>query len=166
MLDRRKFIAACSTLGLTSTLLPGVLWAMAEEKGKIAREMIDYAAAIADVPIADNYKEAMLEPLNGYTQSYDAIYALKIPTSVAPAVIFDPVPPGMKLSAAKLPMKISAAPAGTRGVPKNLEDVAFYSVRQLAELGRTRKVSSTALTEMYLQRLKRYDPTLQFMITR
>jgi Asp-tRNA(Asn)/Glu-tRNA(Gln) amidotransferase A subunit family amidase len=164
MLDRRKFIAACSTLGLTSTLLPGVLWAMAEEKGRITRDMIDHAAAIADVPIADNYKEAMLETLNGYTQSYDAIYALKIPNSVAPAVIFDPVPPGMKLSAEKQPMKISPASAG-KGVPKNPEDVAFYSVRQLAELVRTRKVSSTALTEMYLQRLKRYDPTLKFVIT-
>src|SRR6267378_2771920 len=85
MMDRRKFIAACSSLVLTSTLLPGVLWAMAEEKGKITRDMIDHAAAIADVPIADNYKDAMLDTLNGYTQSYDAIYALKIPNSVAPA---------------------------------------------------------------------------------
>src|SRR5258708_39973809 len=131
MLDRRKFIAACSTLGLTSTLLPGVLWPRAEEKGKIPRAMIDHAAAIADVPIADSYKEAMLETLNGYTQSYDAIYALKIPNSVAPAVIFDPVPPGKKLNTEKRPLKISAAPAGT-GVPTNLEDVAFYSGRPRA----------------------------------
>ena len=49
--------------------------------------------------------------------------------------------------------------------PKNLEDVAFYSVRQLAELVRTKKVSSTALTEMYIARLKRYDPVLKFVIT-
>jgi len=33
MLDRRAFLAACSRLGLTTTLLPGVLWAMADEKG-------------------------------------------------------------------------------------------------------------------------------------
>ncbi|MBZ5525733.1 MAG: amidase [Acidobacteriia bacterium] len=163
MMDRRSFLAACSSFGLTSTLLPGVLWAMAEEKGKVTREMIDNAAKIADVPIADEYKNMMLETLNGYTQSYDAIYALKIPNSVAPAVIFDPVPLGMKLSTVKRPMKISVAAAGA--VPKNLEDVAFYSLRQLAELVRTRKVSSTALTDMYLARLKRYDPTLKFVIT-
>ena len=163
MLDRRSFLAACSSFGLTTTLLPGVLWAMAEEKGKVTRDMIDNAAKIADVPIADNYKDMMLETLNGYTQSYDAIYALKIPNSVAPAVIFDPVPSGMKLSTEKRPLKISAATAGA--VPENLEDVAFYSLRQLAELVRTRKVSSTALTEMYLERLKRYDPTLKFVIT-
>src|SRR4029077_185404 len=51
------------------------------------------------------------------------------------------------------------------GAPKNIEDVAFYSVRQLAELVRSRKVSSVALTDMYLARLKKYDPMLKFVIT-
>src|SRR5205823_5688539 len=41
----------------------------------------------------------------------------------------------------------------------------FYSVRQLAELVRSRKVSSTDLIQMYLERLKRYDPILKFVIT-
>jgi Asp-tRNA(Asn)/Glu-tRNA(Gln) amidotransferase A subunit family amidase len=63
-------------------------------------------------------------------------------------------------------MKISAAPnVNASGAPKNIEDVAFYSVRQLAELVRTKKISSTALTDMYLARLKKYDPTLKFVIT-
>src|SRR5213075_249807 len=64
------------------------------------------------------------------------------------------------------PLRISAAPAlNVSGTPKNIEDVAFYSVRQLAELVRTKKVSSVALTDMYLARLKRYDPLLKFVIT-
>jgi Asp-tRNA(Asn)/Glu-tRNA(Gln) amidotransferase A subunit family amidase len=166
MLDRRAFLTVCSRFGLTTTLLPGVLWGMADEKGKVTREMIDNAAFIADVPIADEYKDMMLESLNDYPKSFDAIYGLHIKNEVPPAVIFDPVIPGMKLETTRRPLKISPAPAATSaGVPKNLEDVAFYSVRQLAELVRTRKVSSTALTEMYLERLKRYTPTLKFVIT-
>jgi Asp-tRNA(Asn)/Glu-tRNA(Gln) amidotransferase A subunit family amidase len=165
MLDRRAFLAFCSRLGLTSTLLPGVLWGMADEKNKITREMIDSAAAIADVPIADEYKEMLLEGLNGYTAGFDAIYALHIKNDVAPAVLFDPVLPGMKFETERHPLKISAAPNVAGAAPKNLEDVAFYSVRQLAELVRTRKVSSSALTEMYIARLKRYDPALKFVIT-
>jgi Asp-tRNA(Asn)/Glu-tRNA(Gln) amidotransferase A subunit family amidase len=166
MLDRRAFLAVCSRFGLTSTLLPGVLWAMADEKGKVTREMIDSASFIADVPIADEYKDMMLESLTEYTKSYDAIYALKIPNQVPPALIFDPVLPGMKLETERRSMKISSA-AGVKngGAPKNLEDVAFASVRELAELVRSKKVSSSALTEMYLERLKRYDPTLKFVIT-
>ena len=38
-------------------------------------------------------------------------------------------------------------------------------MRELAELVKTQKVSSVALTKMYLARLKRYDPKLHFVIT-
>jgi len=138
---------------------------MADEKGKVTREMIDKAAAIADVHIADEYKDMMLEDLGSYAESFDAIYALHLKNEVAPAVIFDPVLPGMKFETERRPMKISAAPNVPGSVPANLEDVAFYSVRQLAELVRTKKVSSSALTEMYIARLKRYDPLLKFVIT-
>ena len=166
MLDRRAFLAVCSRFGISATLLPGVLWAMADEKGKITRDMIEKAAAIADVPIPDEDKEMMLESLNEVTKGYDAIYALHIRNEVAPAIIFDPVLPGMKYETERRPIKLSQAPAvQATGVPKNLEDVAFYSVRQLGELVRTKKVSSSALTDMYLSRLKRYDPTLKFVIT-
>src|SRR5262249_1338281 len=134
--------------------------------GKVTREMIDSASFIADVPIADEYKDMMLESLTDYTKSYDAIYALKIPNQVAPALIFDPVVPGMKLEPDRRALKVSASVSTkTGGARKNLEDVAFASVRELAELVRTRKVSSAALTEMYLERLKRYDATLKFVIT-
>jgi Asp-tRNA(Asn)/Glu-tRNA(Gln) amidotransferase A subunit family amidase len=138
---------------------------MADEKNKVTREMIDAAAAIADVRIADEYKDMLLDGLNGYSESFEAIYALHLKNDVAPALIFDPVLPGMKFETERRPMKISAAPNGAGAAPKNIEDMAFYSVRQLAELVRTRKVSSAALTEMYIARLKRYDPILKFVIT-
>lgn len=165
MLNRRAFLAVCSQFGLTATLLPGVLWAMADPKGKITREMIDHAALIADVPIPDEYKEMMLESLNDFSKDYDMIYELKIGNQVAPAIVFDPVPPGMKLETQRQSAKDHGAPHVNSSAPRNLEDVAFYSVRQLGELVRTKKVSSTALTDMYLERLKRYDPLLKFVIT-
>ena len=166
MLDRRAFLAVCSRLGISATLLPGVLWAMADDGGKITGEMIDKAAALADVKIPDEDKDMMLESLNNMTKGYDAIYALHMKNDVAPAIIFDPVLPGMKFETERRPLRLSAAPAvHAGGLPKNLEDVAFYSVRQLSELVKSKKVSSTALTEMYLARLKRYDPVLHFVIT-
>jgi Asp-tRNA(Asn)/Glu-tRNA(Gln) amidotransferase A subunit family amidase len=168
MLDRRRFLSACSGLGLGGSLFPGVLWAQVQSQGaaKITKEMIDHAAAIADVPIPEETKEMMLDNLNQRVKSYDAIYALQIPNSVAPCLIFDPVVPGMKFETERRPSRISKASAITAAsAPKNLEQVAFASVRELAELVRTKKVSSVALTEMYLERLKRYDPTLKFVVT-
>src|SRR5215472_1719984 len=133
MLNRRAFLAVCSQFGLSATLLPGVLWAMADQKNKITREMIDNAALIADVPIADEYKEMMLESLNNFYEDYNLIYALKISNQVPPAIVFDPVPTGIKLQTERRPGKISAPNVNT-AAPKNLEEAAFYSVRQLAEL--------------------------------
>jgi len=166
MLDRRTFLAACSTAGLASPLFPGVLWSMAADKPKITAELIDAAARVADVPIAEDQKQMLLDGLNEQIAHYASIEKLAIPNSVAPALLFDPVLPGRKLPAERLPMRISAVPAvHASGTPKNLEELAFATARELAEWVRTRRVSSTALTEMYLERLRRYDPKLHFVIT-
>ena len=165
MLQRRNFMKTCSAMGLAGTLFPGVLWAQAEAAGakKITKEMIDNAAAIADVPISDEFKEMMLGDLNEQAKGYDEIYKLHIPNSVAPALLFDPVLPGMTFETVRKPLRMSQALS--IAVPNNIEDLAFASVRELAELVRTKKVSSLALTEMYLQRLKKYDPILKFVVT-
>ena len=168
MLDRRNFMKTCSGMGLAGTLFPGVLWAQAQAQApkKITKEMIENAAAIADVPISEEYKVMMLESLNDQAKGYEEIYKLHIPNSVDPALIFDPVLPGMTFETERKPMRISTA---ANLVPstalKNLEDLAFASARELAELVRARRVSSLALTEMYVGRLKRYDPALRFVVT-
>ena len=165
MMDRRRFVEACTGLGLSSTLFPGVLWAQAQGKDvtKITKEMIDAAAAIADVAISDEYKQMMLDNLNEQARGFEAIYALHIPNSVEPALLFDPVVSGAKYETERKPARVSAAPNVV--APKNVEELAFACVRELAELVRTKKVSSGALTEMYLGRLKRYDPKLKFTVT-
>jgi Asp-tRNA(Asn)/Glu-tRNA(Gln) amidotransferase A subunit family amidase len=155
-------------MGLAGTLFPGVLWAQAQAQGtkKITKEMIENAAAIADVPISEEYKEMMLEGLNDHSKGYEEIYKLRIPNSVDPALIFDPVLPGMKFQTERKPMRISqAANSALVSTSTNLEDLAFASARELGELVRTKKVSSLALTEMYLGRLKKYDPVLKFVVT-
>jgi Asp-tRNA(Asn)/Glu-tRNA(Gln) amidotransferase A subunit family amidase len=108
-------------------------------------------------------KKMMLDRLTGQRESYDAIRKLKLPNSVAPAFVFDPLPPGVKADAAK------AEPRWSKGasisVSSNIEDLAFATVRELAELVHKRKVTSLALTQMYLARLKRYDSKLHFVIS-
>jgi Asp-tRNA(Asn)/Glu-tRNA(Gln) amidotransferase A subunit family amidase len=168
MLDRRSFMKTCSGMGFAGTLLPGVLWAQAVTQGatKITMEMIDSAAAIAGVAISDEYREMMLDNLNDQAKGYQDIYELHIPNSVDPAFIFDPVLPGMKFETERKQMRISEAPhVAISTVPRNLDDLAFASVRDWAELLRTRKITSLAVTQMYLARLKKYDRTLKFVVT-
>src|SRR5579884_3738291 len=98
------------------------------------------------------------------SKSYAAIRKLHLPDSVPPAYVFDPLPPGAKVDTEKHPPRYSKAPA-VATVPSNLEDVAFASVIELGDLVRRKKVSSVNLTEMYIARLRRYDPLLHFVIT-
>jgi Asp-tRNA(Asn)/Glu-tRNA(Gln) amidotransferase A subunit family amidase len=170
-LDRRRFLSACSQAGIVSALLPGALYTLAAQAQETASakpfvvtdEMLQQAAALADVPISAEQKKMMLESLAQQRDSYAAIRALKLPNSVAPAFVFDPLPAGAKVSTEKRAPRWSKA--STAAVGSNLEELAFATVRELAELLRTKKVTSLALTQMYLARLKRYDSKLHFAIT-
>lgn len=175
-LDRRRFLAVCSAVGVGQTLLPGVLWGMVaqapaaasgEEKqkvGEITPAVIDAAAVIAGISLTDEQKAMMLDGLKRQRESVMVIREMKIPNSVAPAFVFDPVLGGTILETERRPMRMSAAPDVSRlGVGGDA--LAFASVRELAELVKTRKVTSVALTKMYLARLKKYDPRLHFVIT-
>ena len=171
--NRRHFLAAIAPFGVAHTLFPGALLGVAEaqaarDKGRnepprITKEMIDNAAAIAGVHIDEGDKEMMLDNLNNALTHYEAIHNLHLPNEVPPAFVFQPILSGMNIAAPTGPTSLSPAPTVT--APRNLEDVAFYSVRQLAELIRARRISSHALTQMYLERLKRYDPILKFIVT-
>ena len=163
MLDRRRFLATCSGFGVGGTLFPGALWAIAHDQGTVTKDMIEQATVIADVPIPPEFRDAMVASLNQDVKGYDAIFALHMPNSVAPAVEFNPTLPSMTFATQRHPIRLSSAPS--RSVPAHLEDVCFATARELAELVRTRKVSSSDLTAMYLARLKRLDPVLHCVIT-
>jgi len=171
-MTRRRLLAVCSAAGLGQTLLPGALMALAEQApaaadaapAKITAAMIDNAAAIAGITIAEDQKAMMLDGLNSLREGVVEIRKLAMPNSVAPAFVFDPVPGSMVLDTVKKPMKISPAPKASFDASAT-ESLAFLSVRELAELMRTKKVASIELTKMYLGRLKRLDPMLHCVIT-
>jgi Asp-tRNA(Asn)/Glu-tRNA(Gln) amidotransferase A subunit family amidase len=173
-LDRRGFLTVCSQFGFAATLLPGVLYAAAarSEDKRITAEMIDQAAVIAGIPIEPDQKAAMLSTLNQNRMGFDELRALDMPNSVPPAFVFDPMPPGQKPTPPpagadhRKPLNVSAAPAiAMKEVPKDLNELAFCTVRELGELVRRKKVSSMDLTQMYIARLKKYDPLLHFVVT-
>src|SRR5204863_9582527 len=94
---------------------------------------------------------------------YEEQRAIHIPNDVSPPFHFSALVPGLEVNKTKLPFRLSAAPPLKR--PAALEDAAFWPVRHLAELIRTRQMSSVELTEMYLTRLHRYNPKLNNVVT-
>ena len=164
-LTRRRFLAYFSSLGLSSTLLPGVIWAQIQdqEDPKISKEILQDAEAVAGVNFTDEERDLMLEGLNNNLSSYESLRALQIDNSVPPALYFNPVPAGMSVEGERGAMKVSQV--SVPAVPADLEELAFWPITHLSQLIKTRRVSSVDLTTMYLNRLKEYGPKLECVIT-
>ncbi len=162
---RRRFMARFAGMGLGATLLPGALWAGMQAEGaeQATTAMLGDALARAGLEFDEEERERMLEDVNEALGNYEKLRELRIPNDVSPPFHFNPLVPGMQVNRRQEPFRLSDIPAVDR--PANLEDVAFWSVRRLAELIRTRKVTSVDLTEMYLARLHRYNPILTCVVS-
>jgi Asp-tRNA(Asn)/Glu-tRNA(Gln) amidotransferase A subunit family amidase len=163
-LDRRSFMTYFSGVGLTSTLFPGVLWAKLAAGADITVDTIANAEEVAGLHFDPQERELMLDGLKQQEQRIEALHKIPLDNSVSPAIKFDPLPPGKKLTPmAHRPMQRSKV--ADRAIPANLEDLAFLPVSELSELVRRRRVTSTQLTQMYVARLKKYDPVLHCVIS-
>jgi Asp-tRNA(Asn)/Glu-tRNA(Gln) amidotransferase A subunit family amidase len=162
---RRRFMAHFAGIGLGATLAPGVLWARMQDTGEqsITLEMLTDALKLSGIELTEAERKSMVETANRNLARYAELRAIDIPNDVSPPFHFSPLVPGLEVSKLKRPFRLSPPPAVER--PANLEDVAFWPVRHLAELLRTRQVTSAELAEMYLARLHRYNPKLNNVVT-
>ena len=88
---------------------------------------------------------------------------IALESSLAPATKWDPMLPGLKMAPERdrfIRSKSEPAPP-----PSKDEDIAFASVSQLSHWIQQRKLTSERLTNIYLQRLEKFDPTLRCVIT-
>jgi Asp-tRNA(Asn)/Glu-tRNA(Gln) amidotransferase A subunit family amidase len=82
---------------------------------------------------------------------------------IPPALQFNPLPVGFKFETPRRQFK--ASPPGQVKLPPNLDELAFYSIGELAALIKSRQITSEKLTRFFLDRLKRYGPTLECVVT-
>jgi Asp-tRNA(Asn)/Glu-tRNA(Gln) amidotransferase A subunit family amidase len=90
-------------------------------------------------------------------------HKVAIETSDLPYSLWNPVLPGEKAGPERNQFIWTNADPGQ--LPKNDEDIAFAPVTHLAGWLRKRQITSARLTELYLDRLKRFDPKLRCVIT-
>src|SRR3954454_21427812 len=183
-LDRRRFLYACSGAGVSSVLFPGILYTLSAQAQdadandqskppKINAEMIDAAAVMAGIgPFTAEQKQMMIDGLVDQNGSCKAIRKLKLPNSVAPAFVFHPLPAAKPIGSEaqhseerKVRTEVGSTFLHIPDSPARIEDVAFSTVRDLGLLLQMRKITSLALTQMYIDRLKRYDAKLHFVIS-
>jgi Asp-tRNA(Asn)/Glu-tRNA(Gln) amidotransferase A subunit family amidase len=163
-IDRREFMGYFTGVGLGSTLFPGVLWGKLAAGAEITVDTIASAEEVAGLKFDQAERELMLDGLKQQEQRIEALHKVPLANSVSPAIVFDPLPPGRKIQPEpRRPMVRSKAKLMTR--PASDDDLAFLPVTELSELVRRQRVTSMQLTQLYLARLKKYDPVLRCVIS-
>ncbi|MCC2548244.1 amidase [Hymenobacter sp. BT175] len=145
----------------------GALVARPTELPPITVAMLKSAQEVMGLSFSDAQLDSTRQNLTGYRNSYETLRKLPLPNSVAPSMVFDPRPLRLRQLPGKARTKTAGdlARIGPVKLPGNRDDLAFYTVRQLGELLRTKQVSSVELTEFFLARLKKYDPKLRCVIS-
>ncbi len=163
--SRRQFIEYFAGIGLSSTLLPGVLWADMQQlkTQKITKEMLKNAEEIAGLNFTEAQREMMLAGVNQNLHMYDELRQVHLDVSVEPAVRFSPILPGMRFDTERHAFRMSAVSSLTR--PADLQALAFWPVTHLSRLIQSHQLSSLELTKLYLDRLKKFNPVLKCAVT-
>jgi Asp-tRNA(Asn)/Glu-tRNA(Gln) amidotransferase A subunit family amidase len=152
------------SLTAAAALIVGGALALYFIKGKqITTQDIASTEKIIGLHFTPKERRLMKGNLEENAADYAKLHQVPLANSVPPAIQFSPIIPGLRFE--KEQGSFSYREDSSVQRPDNLEDLAFYPVTALAALMRTRKVTSTELTRMYLGRLKKYGPGLECVIT-
>jgi Asp-tRNA(Asn)/Glu-tRNA(Gln) amidotransferase A subunit family amidase len=170
-LDRRTFVKMLPAAGVAGLASARIDVALAEAvqqpqaaqpTQRVTKEMLHAAEQLIGIELNDAQETMALRGVNQALAGYETLRKIEVPLDTEPATAFHPALPGKKFDWKPIKFRLTK-----QEIPKysSLEEVAFFTATQLAELVRTKQVSSVDLTRMYLGRLKRYGPKLLCVVT-
>jgi len=116
-----------------------------------------------DLDFTNAEADSMLNNLVSWKRIYVRMHQRLPKNDLANPFAFHPEPPGYKIPMNQ--QKINWALPSNVVLPQNKNDLAFYSILQLASLIKNKKISSVELTKFFIDRLKKWGDTLESVIT-
>ncbi len=172
-INRRSFVKLLPAAGAAGLSLAGPETApgLAQQPQpqvpqKVTQEIMRSAEQVIGIELTGAQEEMALPGVNRNLAGYETLRKIEIPLDTEPAIAFHPSRSALRERQRAAKTKLKARP-GKVDLPqfKSVEDLAFCTLTQLAELVRMRKVTSMDLTRMYLSRLKRYGDKLLCVVT-
>ncbi|RWZ88600.1 MAG: amidase [Hydrotalea sp. AMD] len=133
------------------------------QKDTIPTEQISIAAGLADLSFTQQELDSMQQGITQFYHTYQSLHRQSLPNDVPMSLWQSPVVAGMHFSNQQLPIHWEMPK--TVVLPTHLNELAFYSIPQLAYLIQHKKITSVALTKFFIQRIKQFGDTLQCVIT-
>ena len=162
-LSRRSLLGALAGIGVGTAVFQRAL-AVQAEQGEVTPQMLQAAEWIAGIELSEEERAAVAKAVGRDQEKFKTLRQVPVGYDVPPAMAFYAAPPQASLAEVdRSTVRPLPGPAVQR--PASDEDLAFLPVSQLAELLRTRQVSSVELTQLYLARLRKYDELLHCVVT-
>lgn len=164
-MNRRRFFSALTSAFAAGAAAPALAQAPAAAPPRIDRLRLDAAESIFGVDFTEAEEQMALGSVNRNLQSFEELRKLNIPLDTEPAITFRPSLPGKKPTGKATPgarLKVTKTAVPTSLTP---EQVAFLPVTALATLIESQRITSTELTKLYLDRLKKHGETLKCVVT-
>ena len=129
----------------------------------VSRETVSQAQKVFSLDFSDAKIDLLLGGLKEHLADFATLREFPISNSVPSAMLFNPIPVGMKFETVR--KKFKTSPPGKVKLPADPDDLAFYSIGQLSALIKSRQLTSERLTRLCLDRLKKYGPKLNCVVT-
>lgn len=121
------------------------------------------AAQLYDLDFTEAEADSMIGNIMSNLQLYKAMHKT-LPTNDIPfPFAFNPVPYGVMKP--RTSQTVSLPIRADVKMPENKNDLAFYSIPELAGLIRSKQITSVELTQFFIDRLKKWGDTLECVIS-
>lgn len=161
---RRTALAALSALGFGTATFRRALAQEAASAPAIDDAMIANAEWIAGIDLTAAQRNMAAKALHDAMDGFAKLRAHPIQHGDAPAFVFKPLEDEGNLPRNGSPNTVRFSESNAVSKPKSDDELAWMPVSELAALIKQRDISSTHLTEIYLSRLKRFDPLLKCVV--
>ncbi|GAC1472384.1 MAG: amidase [Isosphaeraceae bacterium] len=162
--NRRLILKAMAVLGVGTPVFQRAMAARMEDGSQVTPEKIRQAEWIAGLQLTDKERESTARALKETLESFEALRKVKIGYDVPPALTFHAAPGKRHVETIRRGLAVPTESQAPKR-PDSDEALAFLPVTELSALIRARQVSSIELTQLYLGRLKRFDPLLKCVVT-
>ena len=162
-MNRKNNLRRLAFLFLGAAIFSALGFSLGRNSGEISPLSIDAAADLIGLSFSAQEKDSMISTLNTHRGNYELLRKTPLANSVAPALIFNPLPQGFVPAQVQKPYDWGLPM--TVALPEKDQDIAFLPVSQLSVLIKSKQLSSERLTQLYLKRIKTHSDTLACLVT-
>ena len=150
-------------LKITFTLFCFIYLRVHIQAQKITADDIISAEKMYDLHFNPAKRDSMLNQLNFNLRLYQYLHGFNLNNNVPLPNWFDPVLPSMKFDTHQESI-LWNIPKDVQ-MPKDTNQLAYYSISQLSSLLKNHKITSMQLSRFFINRLKKYGDTLHCLIS-